>query len=104
MSFLRISYRAQLSAATSSLVSFYRNDLLKLARNNPIVILETLVQLPFVCMDGLTLFFMGMLNLARQGGKSTSFAVYRYILSRITRPPTIRRLDITQPQERAETR
>ena len=34
MSFLRVSYRAQLSAATSSLVSFYRNDLLKLAGNN----------------------------------------------------------------------
>ena len=34
MSFLCVSYRAQLSAATSSLVSFCRNDLLKLARNN----------------------------------------------------------------------
>ena len=34
MSFLRVSYRAQLSAATSSLVSFYGDDLLKLARNN----------------------------------------------------------------------
>jgi hypothetical protein len=34
MSFLHVSYRSQLSAATSSLVSFYRDDLLKLARNN----------------------------------------------------------------------
>ena len=34
MSLLHVSYRAQLSAATSSLVSFYRNNLLKLARNN----------------------------------------------------------------------
>ena len=29
------------------------------------MILETLVQLPFVCMDGLTLFSMGVLNPAR---------------------------------------
>ena len=34
MSFLHVSYMSQLSAATSSLVSFYRNNLLKLARNN----------------------------------------------------------------------
>ena len=33
------------------------------------MILETLVQLPFVCMDGLTLFFMAMLKPARQGGR-----------------------------------
>ena len=63
MSFLRVSYMAQLSAATSSLVSFYRDDWLKLAQNN------------FVCMDGLPLFFIAMLNPARQGGKSTLFTV-----------------------------
>ena len=33
------------------------------------MILETIVQLPFVCIDGLTLFFMAMLNPASQGGK-----------------------------------
>ena len=97
MSFLCVSYRAQLSAETSSLVCFYRDDWLKL------VILKTLVQLPFVCMDGLTLLIMAMLNLAGQGGKSTLFTVHRHC-PQLLRPPIIRSLDITQPQEWAETR
>ena len=104
MSFSRVSYRAQLSAVTSSLVSSFIATICRNERETiPIVIFKTLVQLPFVCMDGLTLFFMAMLNLAGQGGKSNSFTVYRFY-PQLPHPPIIQRLDITQPQERAETR
>ena len=104
MSFSRVSCRAQLSAVTSSLVSSFIATICRNERKAiPIVIFKTLVQLPFVCMDGLTLFFMAMLNLAGQGGKSNSFTVYRFC-PQLPHPPIIQRLDITQLQERAETR
>ena len=67
MSYSRVSYWAQLSAATSSLVSSFIATICRNERETiPIVILKTLVQLPFVCIDGLTLFFMAMLNLVRE--------------------------------------
>ena len=76
MSFLRVSYRAQLSAATSSLVSFYRDDSLKLARNNSYSDPQNASPASFCLYGWLDSVLHGYVESGLSGGKSTSFAVY----------------------------
>ena len=88
MSFLRVSYRAQLSAATSSLVSFYGDDLLKLARNNSHSDLRNASPASFCLYGWLDSVFHGRVESGSPGRKMYFVRCLQVsLLSRIT-PPT----------------
>ena len=86
MSFLRVSYMAQLSAATSSLVSFYCNDLLKLVQNNSYNDPRNVSPASFCLYGWLDSVLHGYVE-SSSSGRKKYFVHCLQVLSRIT-PPT----------------